>query len=395
MMYELKLDIYQISGLAAIMFWVGNYLQKKIPFLLKYCIPAPLIGGLLFAIFNTIMSSTGMMQITFDGTLQTFFMTVFFTTIGFTASFPILKKGGKQILIILVLTLIMIVAQNIIGCGIAGAFGLDARLGLTAGSVALVGGPGTAAAFGALMDGMGITGSSTLGLAAATFGLVMGSVMGGPIAHKRIVQFNLRSNETVEETEDIKEEESFASTASKFVQSAMLLALAMGVGSVASILLSKTGMTFPSYIGAMLMGAIIRNILDAMGKPFPEPENDALANISLSLFLTMALMSLKIWQLVDLAVPIIVILAAQVAFMFLFSYWVVFNIAGKDYESAVATAGYIGFNTGAMYNAMANMQVITKQYGPARTAYFVVPIVGIFSDFFNAVIITSFLNFLA
>lgn len=397
-MFELKLDMYQAAGIAAIMFWIGSYLQRKIAPLHKYCIPAPLIGGVVFAAMNTILSGMGVMRLTFDGTLQSFFMVLFFTTVGFTASFDILKRGGKQIIVVTLLSIAIIVCQDLIGYSIAGGFGLDSRLGLTAGSISLLGGPGTAAAFGKTMEDMGISGSTTLGLAAATFGLVMGSLMGGPIAHRRIARHNLHSEEiaaeaTAENVEIPEEDGEFKTTSSKLVYAWMLMAIAMGLGTIMSILLSKTGITFPAYIGAMLGAALIRNVLDMSGKAFPEPENDTIANVSLSLFLTMALMGLKLWELVDLALPMLVILVAQMIFMFLFAYWVIFYTTGRNYESTLLMAGIVGYGMGGTSNAMANMQTITKQYGPAKTAYFVIPLGGMFSDFFNAMIITAFLNF--
>ena len=291
------------------------------------------------------------MRLTFDGTLQSFFMVLFFTTVGFTASFDILKRGGKQIIVVTLLSIAIIVCQDLIGYSIAGGFGLDSRLGLTAGSISLLGGPGTAAAFGKTMEDMGIAGSTTLGLAAATFGLVMGSLMGGPIAHRRIARHNLHSEEiaaeaTAENVEIPEEDGEFKTASSKLVYAWMLMAIAMGLGTIMSILLSKTGITFPAYIGAMLGAALIRNVLDMSGKAFPEPENDTIANVSLSLFLTMALMGLKLWELVDLALPMLVILVAQMIFMFLFAYWVIFYTTGRNYESTLLMAGIVGYGMG-------------------------------------------------
>lgn len=396
-MLEVKLDMYQAAGIAAIMFWLGNFLVDKIRFLKEKCIPAPLVGGLVFALTNTALSAGQVMQVTFDGTLQSFFMLVFFTTVGFTVSLPLLKSGGKSIIIILLLASIMTFLQNFLGGGIAAAFGLDPRLGVAAGSTALIGGPGTAAAFGAVMDKMGIVGGSTVGITAAVFGLVMGSIMGGPTAYRRIKQYNLKSDEAVV-VGDVEDDDTnaFKSTSGDFVQATMLLAVAIGIGTVVSGLLTNTGITFPGYIGAMLVAAAMRNIVDATGKKFQGEEIEVIGNLSLSLFLAMAMMSLKLWELVNLALPLVVILVAQIILMYAFSYYIVFNIMGKNYNAAVQTAGFIGFAMGATSNAMANMQAITRQYGPAREAYFVIPMVGgLFIDFVNAVVITGFLNWWA
>lgn len=397
-MTTIGLNMYLAAGLAALLFWLGNWTVDKVRFLKEKCIPAPLVGGLYFAIVNTILTGSGILNISFNDTLQSFFMLVFFCTVGFTVSIPLLKSGGKSIIIMLLLGTVMTFMQNFLGGGLMSAFGQDPRLGVAAGSVALIGGPGTAAAFGATMDlpiaegGYGMTTGSIVGITAAVFGLVMGSIMGGPTAYRRIKQFNLKSTDTV--IEGSEDGESFNTTGGAFTQAAMLLAVAIGIGQLVSVgLKAATGVTLPGYIGAMLVAACMRNINDARGKKFPGEEIDTVGGLSLNLFLAMAMMSLKLWQLVDLALPLIVALLGQIILMYLFSYYVVFNVMGKNYNAAVQTAGFIGFAMGATSNAMANMQAITKQYGPAREAYFVIPMVGgLFIDFVNAAIITGFLN---
>lgn len=397
-MTTIGLNMYLAAGLAALLFWLGNWTVNKVRFLKEKCIPAPLVGGLYFAIVNTILTGSGILNISFNDTLQSFFMLVFFCTVGFTVSIPLLKSGGKSIVIMLLLGTVMTFMQNFLGGGLMSAFGQDPRLGVAAGSVALIGGPGTAAAFGATMDlpiaegGYGMTTGSIVGITAAVFGLVMGSIMGGPTAYRRIKQFNLKSTDTV--VEGNEDGETFNTTGGAFTQAAMLLAVAIGIGQLVSVgLKAATGVTLPGYIGAMLVAACMRNINDARGKKFPGEEIDTVGGLSLNLFLAMAMMSLKLWQLVDLALPLIVALLGQIILMYLFSYYVVFNVMGKNYNAAVQTAGFIGFAMGATSNAMANMQAITKQYGPAREAYFVIPMVGgLFIDFVNAAIITGFLN---
>ena len=397
-MLEVKLNMYQAAAIAAILFWIGTYLVEKVNFLKEKCIPAPLAGGIIFSVLNTILSLNSVMQITFDDTLQSFFMLVFFTTVGFTVNLPMLKKGAKPLLVMLFLSTIMVFMQNFLGGGIAAKFGLDPRLGVAAGSIALVGGPGTAAAFGKTKDEMGIIGGSSVGITAAVFGLVMGSIMGGPTAYRRIRQFNLKSSE-IAVTGDVEDDNTnvFKSTSNEFVQSSMLLAVAMGVGTLVSNWLHDlTNNTFPIYLGAMLVAAVMRNVIDAKGDRFQDEEIEVIGNISLNLFLAMAMMSMKLWELVNLAVPLIIILIAQTALMFLFSYFVVFNVMGRNYNAAVQSAGFCGFAMGATSNAMANMQAITNQYGPAREAYFVIPLVGcLFIDFINAFVITGFLNWWA
>lgn len=402
-MFELKLDMYQTIGLAAVVFWIGTLLVKKSKFLSKFYIPAPLVGGLIFAIINTILTASGSMTVALDTTLQTILMNVFFTTIGFSASIPLIKKGGKLILIVLTLSVVVLTLQNVIGSGIASLFGIDSRIGVAVGSIALMGGPGTAAAFGSTMESSiyGVEGATAVALAAATFGLIVGSMLGNPTIKRRLNQLALKNELPVNEVaatkeivEETIEEDTIQTNSSSFVNAAMLLALALGTGVILSKLLAATGITFPDYMGALVMGAVIRNVTEAIGHRHPHKEMEICGEMSLSLFLSMAMMGLQLWVLADLAVPIIVILIVQVIFIFLFSYFILFNLFGKNYEAAVQTTGFIGYAMGSMSNAMANMQAVTRKYGMAPTAFLVIPIGGMISDFFNAVIITGFLNFL-
>lgn len=396
-MIEFEMNMYQAVGVAAVMLWIGSMAINKSKFLSKYYIPAPLIGGLVFAIVNTVLAASGIMTISFDTTLQTIFMNVFFTTIGFSASIPLIRRGGKLIIIILILSIVVLTMQNVIGSGIAALFGIDPRLGLAVGSISMMGGPGTAAAFGTVMEGplYGVEGAAAVGLAAATFGLIAGSMLGGPIARRRMKQLDISEVSASDiEVEDTETAKVIKTTNNQFVKAGMLLAVALGSGVVLSNLLAATGITFPDYMGALVMGAVIRNIAEAIDHHrYPHNEIEIYGDVSLSLFLAMALMGLKLWVLADLALPIIAILIAQVAFMALISYFIIFKLLGKNYESAVQTAGFIGYAMGAMSNGMANMQAITRKYGVAPAAFLAIPVGGMLSDFFNAVIITGFLNF--
>lgn len=400
-MIEISLNMYHAVALAAFLFWLGNLLCKKMPIFNKYCIPAPLVGGVCFSLLNAVLYAAGVAYVSFDSTLQTVFMNIFFTTVGFSVSLPLLKQGGKAVILMLILGMVMTVLQNVVGCSLIGALGADPRLGLCVGSIAMIGGPGTAASYGELMDAMGITGASVAGLAAATFGLVAGSIMGGPTARRCIEKYNItyRGRSDAASDEEVSDEESIKSTSGTFVKGFMLLMFALGVGNfVGEQLTVITGLTFPGYIGAMITAAITRNVYDAVCKndAFPMEEIDVVGNMSLNLFLAMALAGLQLWLLVDLALPMIVTLAVQVLIMFLFSYFVVFKVMGRDYDSAVMTAGFIGFAMGATSNAMANMQAVTKKYGPSPLAFFTIPMVGsLFIDFFNALIITGMLNMLS
>lgn len=397
-MLEINLNMYHAVALAAALYYLGNVMCSRISVFNKYCIPAPLVGGVCFSLVNTMLYASGVAYISFDSTLQTVFQNLFFTTVGFSVSLPQLKKGGKAVALMLFLGVIITLIQNVLGVGICGALGADPRIGLCVGSIALVGGPGTAASYGNLMDGMGITGASVAGLAAATFGLVAGSIMGGPTARRCIEKYNLegptaKSASNVAETD----EDSITSVSGTFVKAFMLIMFALGIGDfVGTVLTNVTGLTFPGYIGAMLVAAVVRNVVDAIYGEFPMEEVDVIGNMSLNLFLAMALAGLQLWLLIDLALPMLTTLAVQVIVMFLFSYFVVFKVMGKDYDAAVMTSGFIGFAMGATSNAMANMQAVTKKYGPSPISFFAIPMVGsLFIDFLNAIIITGMLGWLS
>lgn len=389
----IELDLYQATAVAALVLLLGRVLVSKIAILRKYCIPAPVVGGFIYAILHTILRGIGILEIQGDMTLQSVFMTAFFCSVGFTASFRMLKKGGVQTVIFLGLAAAMVVLQNVLGAGLAGVFGLDPRLGLATGSIPMVGGHGTAGSFGPLLEGLGVANANVVAIASATYGLVAGCVIGGPIASSKIRKFKLGSAASGSSTEEAAEEE--AKLSSPLILDGLLyLIIAIGFGTLVSAVLGKF-MTFPSYIGAMLVGAIIRNVADMQGKEIPMEEISSLGGAALSVFLGMAMIGMKLWQLAELAVPLVVMLLAQTILMFVYANFVVFNVLGKSYDAAVMTSGFCGFGMGATPNAMANMQAITSQHGPAPTAYMVVPLVGsLFIDFVNASILTGFINFL-
>ena len=375
-MTEIQLNMYHALALGAAMYALGLVLTKKIPVFSRFCIPAPLVGGLCFAIFNTILYATGTAVITFDDTLQTVFMIFFFTTVGFTVSIPMLLKSGKSVIMLLILSIVMIILQNVVGSGVMALMGKDPLYGLACGSIAMIGGP----------------------VAAATFGLIFGSLLGGPIARKLIVKNHLR-DELAEQTVEEDVDDTYYNThANNFVYGFLLLMFCAGVGNAVSVLLTNLcGFSFPIYIGSMLVAVVVRNVIDHFKiMEFPAAEISTMGNMFLAIFLSMALSGLKLWQLVDLALPMIVALAAEVLLMVVFSLLVVFPVMGHDYDAAMITAGFIGFGMGATSNAMANMQAVSRRYGPSPSAYFVIPMVGgLFNDFFNAAIIAFCIGLLA
>lgn len=392
----IQLNMYHAVAVAAVLFWLGGYLTRTVTVFAKYCIPAPLVGGLCFALVNAALYAAGQPYITFDGTLQTVFMTIFFCTVGFTVSLPLLKKGGKAVLVCLVLAILMTLLQNAVGAGTLLLFDKDPRLGLAVGSISLIGGPGTAAAFGPELEKAGAVGGTVVGLASATFGLVLGSILGGPVARRLIVKHRLQVPGGEAAGVQEIESENFTTTSPRFVKGFMLIMLGIGIGDWLCAWLSEvTTLTFPAYIGAMLVAALARNLLDLGGSEYPGEEIETIGNMSLSLFLAMAMMSLKLWELKDLALPMVAALALQVLLMVVFSYFLVFHFMGRDYDAAVMVGGFIGFAMGATSNAMANMQAVTRRYGAAPAAFFVIPMVGsLFIDFVNSAVITLLIPFL-
>jgi len=400
MIMFIKLDMVQSIALAVLVLLFGKFLVEKVTILRKYCIPTPVVGGFIFAILVLILKQSNILEIELDTTLQKLAMTVFFTSIGFSASLKLLKKGGVKVFIFLVCAIVLVILQNIVGISVAKLFNLNALLGLATGSVPMTGGHGTAAAFGPVMESAGAVGANTVALAAATFGLVSGSMMGGPIGNHLILKYDL-VNKKKNQKDDFMEVDQLSSSERHLIPNNFNLVtveiiIAMGIGTLISNMFVKAGLTLPSYIGAMIAGAIIRNISDST-KVFEVPmvEIDLVGSIALSLFLAMALMGLKLWQLADLALPLFILLLSQVVLMYLYVNIVTFRILGKDYDAAVLAAGHCGFGLGATPNGIANMTSVTEKFGPSPTAFFVLPLIGsLFIDFFNSGIITFFMNLL-
>ena len=393
---KVALDMYQTLALAVAVLYIGSLLKKKIKFLETFCIPAPVVGGILFAILSCVLYATGLMEFSFDETLKTVCMIMFFTSVGFQANLKVLKSGGVGLIIFLVSVIVLIATQNFVAVGLSKLLGLSPLVGLCTGSIPMVGGHGTAGAFGQVLEDLGQEGATTLCTAAATFGLVAGSLMGGPLGRRLILKHNLLKTAVNEDDSVLVEDEKkHHRSVSMYAPAAYQIAIAMGIGTVVSMLLSKTGMTFPAYIGAMIVAALMRNIGEFSGKyTVHMGEINDIGGICLSLFLGIAMVTLKLWQLAELAGPLVILLLAQTVLMFLFAYFVVFNIMGRNYDAAVLSAGTCGFGMGATPNAMANMQALTEKYAPSVKAYILVPIVGsMFADFINSIVITFFINF--
>lgn len=397
-------DMIQTVTFAATLLLIGGYLCKKISVLNQYNIPAPVVGGLIFAFVNWGMQSYGI-GIRFDKTLQDPFMIAFFTTIGLSASLKMLRDGGKQLVTFLAAASILLVLQNFVAWGLSIATGLDPRLGLLAGSITMSGGHGTGATFAKYFEEQfHLPGAMELAMAAATFGLISGSLVGGPVARRLIQSKNLApvDKKAVHHAGDKLEADMLAKELEPvndgdILRTIFQLTLAMSIGSVFYVFFVNNGIKVPTYLFSLFAGIVVRNLAEFSGLYQVNARLvDHLGAVSLSIFLAMALMSLRLWELVDLAIPMLVILAGEVILMVFFAYYVTFNLNGADYDAAVLSGGHCGFGLGATPNAIANMQAVTNKYGPAPKAFFLVSIVGaFFIDIVNAVVIQTFVSFMS
>lgn len=394
---KIQLDMYQTLAVAVLVLLLGNYLKKKIYFLQKFCIPAPVIGGLIFAIMTCICYVTGIAEFSFDDTLREVCMVFFFTSVGFQANLKVLKSGGKSLIVFLGLVIALIILQNLTAVGLAKLLNLNPLIGMCTGSIPMVGGHGTAGAFGPVLEDLNIKGATTICTAAATFGLIFGSLIGGPLG-KRLIEKHSLLNTSANEDDSllVEDEKKHERHTNMYADAVFQLILAIGVGTIFTMLLTKTGLTFPIYIGAMLAAALMRNICEYTGiATIHMGEINDLGGISLSLFLGMAMITLRLWELASLALPLVILLAAQVLLIIIFTYVIEFNIMGRDYDAAILVSGTCGFGTGATPNAMANMQAVCDQYVPSIKAYLLIPLVGsLFADFLNSLVITFFINLL-
>lgn len=402
-------NMIQSIGLAVIFLLVGKLVKNNISLFSKYAIPSPVIGGLIFSIVHMILRQSNIVVFEFDSTLQTFFQTMFFCTVGFNASLKMLKIGGKKILIFLLIATVLAVLQNVLAVGLAEFIGINPLLALLTASPSLTGGHGTSAAVAPSIEALGYPEALTVALTAATFGLIAGSILGSPMANRLIVKNNLvnkkknqLSNENNFDLSIIDNKKTTLDT-NKISMAFFQILIAMALGTYLTDALNSfvgkwfNGVTFPAYIGAMLIAAVIRNISDS-STIFKSPleEIEVVGEVSLNLFLGMALITLKLWHLVDLAVPMLVLLLAQCVLMYFYGMFVSYKLMGKDYDSAVMVAGLTGFAMGSTSNAMANMNSVTEKYLYSKTAFFIVPIVGsLFIDFINIGIIYGFIGFLS
>lgn len=418
----LSLDFVNTVAFGGVVLFVGHGVRRLLPWLARYNVPAPVIGGLLVAAAMLVGRTRGFEPMAFDTRLQAPFMIAFFTTVGFGASVSLLKVGGPQVAIFFALSTVLAVLQNVVGIALAAPLGMHPLFGVLNGSVTLTGGPATGLAFASAFEAAGVPGAATVAVAAAMVGIVSGGLIGGPVGTLIIERYRLQppakrrskkpgreaprdspavAAHLVEATLDEgidhraasptpagEDKESYA-----LLKALVIILVAMWAGSWIGAKLTAAGVTLPAYIGAMLVAAGLRNLDDVTGwLGLSQAVIDDLGSVALSLFLVLALMTLRLWELAGLALPMIVILVAQVALIALVC-WPTFRLMGGDYDAAVMGGGLCGFMLGTTANAMANMEALVDRYGPAPRAFLVVPMVGaFFIDFVNALIITACLN---
>lgn len=381
--FTIKADSIMTVAMAAVLLLIGFFIKSKVKFLDKYCIPAPVVGRFLFMFITFIGHITGTFSFSFDSMYQAPFMLAFFTTVGLGASISLLKKGGVLLFFYWLIAGVVSVFQNIIGVGVGKLVGLDAPFALLSSAISMCGGHGAAAAYGSTFADMGYSAAPLVGAAAATFGLISAVMIGGPVGRRLIVKYNLKPDES--EIIDSEINNINAASATKLdgmdvIKNVTSLLVCMALGTMVSGWIGKLiGMSFPTYVGAMFVAVIVRNLNEKFHfYNFDFALVDGIGDVMLSLYLSIALMTLKLWELSGLIGGVLVVLICQVVFMILVSYFVVFRLLGKNYDAAVMCAGLCGHGLGATPSAIVNMTAVNERYGMSRRAMMIVPIVGAF-----------------
>ena len=392
-MRTITLDMYQTLAIAVASLYLGTFIKKRVSLFKRICLPSPVIGGGIVSIITCILYSTGVVEVCFTETIKDIAMLLFFTSVGFNVRFGAIRSYGFLFLKILLVVSIIAVSQNALSLLICRMIGVDSYVALCLGSMSMLGGHGTSAAFGPVIENLGLQGATTLATAAATFGLMAGSLIGGPIGATLIKKHNLEQTETAEDA-PVEEKAQRVTIHSPYYHASAQLAIAAGLGSLLSSLISKTGMIFPGYIGAMIMGMLISN-LGTMTEWYkvPHKQLNEISSIMLDFFLGIALVALKLWQIASLALPLIIILFVQTVSLTVFACFGVFRILGGNYDAAVITSGVCGFGLGATPNALANMKSVTSGRATSFKAFLLVPVIGgVFVDLINSFTILFFIN---
>ncbi len=380
---NINADAVMTTAMAAVLLLIGYFVKNKVTVLNKYCIPAPVVGGFLFMFVTFAGHMSGTFAFNFDTAFQDPFMLAFFTTVGLGASFALLKKGGILLIIYWACAGVISVFQNIIGIAVGKLVGLEAPYALLASAISMIGGHGAAGSYGKTFAGLGYSAGVEVGAAAATFGLISAVLLGGPLARRLIVKNNLHPDENDNFESDV--DKINVATGEKLssldvIKNVTAILVCMAIGTMVSGWIGKLiNMSFPNYVGAMFIAVILRNLNEKFRfYNFSFGLVDGIGDVMLSLYLAIALMSLKLWQLLDLLGGVLLVVLCQVIFMALVAYFVIFRILGKNYDAAVMCAGLCGHGLGATPSAIVNMTAVKDKYGMSRRAFMIVPIVGAF-----------------
>ena len=380
---NINVDAIMTCAMAAVLLLIGFWMKGKVKVLNKYCIPAPVIGGFLFMFITFIGHITSSFAFNFDTYFQNPFMLAFFTTVGLGASIQLLKKGGKLLIIYWLIAGVISVFQNVIGIGVAKVVSLEAPYGLLASAISMIGGHGAAGSYGQTFKELGFAAGPEVGAAAATFGLISAVLLGGPLARKLITKYDLKPDENDNfsiDVSDINSSKGEVLSGLDIIKNVTVIVACMAIGTIVSGWIGKLiNMSFPTYVGAMFVAVIVRNVNEKFKfYNFSFGLVDGIGDVMLNLYLGIALMSLKLWELAGLIGGVLVVVLCQVVFMALIAYFVVFRILGKNYDAAVMCAGLCGHGLGATPSAIVNMTAVKDQYGMSRKAFMIVPIVGAF-----------------
>ncbi len=380
----INLDSILTLALAVIVLLVGYGVRNKLQFLRKYCIPAPVVGGFLFMFISFIGYKTNTFNFTYENIFQSTFMLVFFTSVGLGANLKILKSGGVLLIIYWLVCGILSLGQNTIGILVSKAVDLEPAYGILASSISMIGGHGAALSYGSTFAEMGYVQAPVVGAAAATFGLISGVIIGGPLGRRLIVKNGLKANNDDDfdssKLDDLFKEEKVDLSNLDIIKNVAAIIISMALGTLVSKFIgSLINMQFPDYVGAMFIAVILRNLNEKINiYNFNGNLVDGIGDVMLNLYLALALMTLKLWELQDLMGGVLIVLICQVIFMLIYNYFIVFRVLGKNYDAAVMCAGLCGHGLGATPSAIVNMTAINEEYGLSRKAMMIVPIVGAF-----------------
>lgn len=402
-MEELKLGMFETLFIAIVAIYLGDFLRSKILLLKKYCLPASVVGGTLIACVTLVLHSTGVFKdVDFDyKAMNSLFYCLFFAAGGAAASMSLLKQGGKLVAIFAVLAAILATLQNTVALGVGAIFNIDPLISMMTGSIPMTGGHGNAASFAPVAVKAGAPAAMEVAIAAATFGLISGSIVGGPFGNFLVKKYKFEDPE-LDGKDDIDPSEGgnvgILMDKKSVVKAMFLLCLACGMGQLGKLALDSTGiksLVFPIHVWCMFGGIIVRLFLDSKKKDYEVlyESMDTIGEFSLGLFVSLSIVTMKLWQLSGLGVGLFALLLSQLVLILVFCYFLTFPLLGKNYDSAVMAVGHMGFGLGAVPVSMTTMQTVCKKYRYSKLAFFVVPVIGGFiSNLTNAVIISQFLN---